>query len=358
MPLLLVLGLLTFLWTNLAIGANYPGKKWDFIEKPEAAGFSSVMLRQAKRIFNSMDSNAFIVVYQGRLLVSWGNTDEKLDIFSVRKSFLNSLYGVFSESGQIDINTNLETLGIDEDDRLSETEKSARIIDLLRSRSGVYHPAAYTSFKKVVQRPDRGEYKPGEFWYYNNWDFNVLATIFHQLTGTNIFKSFYDKIAQPIGMQDFKISDGRFHKEYISRYPAYPFRMTARDMARFGLLFARSGRWNDKQIIPVNWIKKSTRTHSVTNRKNSKSVGYGLMWWTTRPGRRHFKNYLGDDAFSARGNGGQFIIVAPSLDIVAVHTADWKWTRKKVKAGKVGKLLRAVLNAKINEWDFSRQVKK
>ena len=86
MPLLLVLGLLTFLWTNLAIGANYPGKKWDFIEKPEAAGFSSVMLRQAKRIFNSMDSNVFIVVYQGRLRFL-GNTDEKLDIFSVRKSF-------------------------------------------------------------------------------------------------------------------------------------------------------------------------------------------------------------------------------------------------------------------------------
>jgi len=73
------------------------------------------------------------------------------------------------------------------------------------------------------------------------------------------------------------------------------------------------------------------------------------MWWTVRPGRRHFKNRLGDDAFSARGNGGQYIIVAPSLKIVAVHTADWRWTRKKVRRSEVGKLLTAVLAAKMYE---------
>ena len=340
--------LFTVLLSDLAVSEIYPGKKWDVIEEPESVGFSNIMLKQAKRIFERMDSNAFIFVYKGKLLISWGNTDEKLDVFSVRKSFLSSLFGVFSETGQIDLNASLESLGIDEDDKLSATEKSARIIDLLRSRSGVYHPAAYTSFKKIIQRPDRGSYKPGEYWFYNNWDFNVLATIFHQLTGTDIFSAFYNKIALPIGMQDFKISDGRFHKEYLSRYPAYPFRVTARDMARFGLLFARSGRWRGNQIIPEAWIRESTKTHSITSRRNSKSVGYGLMWCTVRPGRRHFKNHLGDDAFSARGNGGQFIIVAPSLDIVAVHTSDWKWTKKKVKAGQVGKLLRAVLNAKIS----------
>ncbi len=346
MSRLAIVVLFTVLLSDLAASEIYPGKKWDVVEEPESVGFSSVMLKQAKRIFDRMDSNAFIVVYNGKLLISWGNTDEKLDVFSVRKSFLSSLFGVFSETGQIDLNASLEALGIDEDDKLSATERSARIIDLLRSRSGVYHPAAYTSFKKIIQRPDRGSYKPGEFWFYNNWDFNVLATIFHQLTKTDIFSAFYNEIASPIGMQDFKISDGRFHKEYLSRYPAYPFRVTARDMARFGLLFARSGRWRGNQIIPEAWIRESTRTHSITSRRNSKSVGYGLMWWTVRPGRRHFKNHLGDDAFSARGNGGQFIIVAPSLDLVVVHTSDWKWTKKKVKAGQVGKLLRAVLKAK------------
>ena len=62
-----------------------------------------------------------------------------------------------------------------------------------------------------------------------------------------------------------------------------------------------------------------------------------------------FQNYLGDDAFSARGNGGQYIIVAPSKQIVAVHTADWKWAGEKVSSGAVGKLLKAVLSARV-DW--------
>ena len=271
MPRLAFVVIFTVLLSDLAASEIYPGKKWDVIEEPESVGFSNVMLKQAKRIFRRMASNAFIVVYKGQLLISWGNTHEKLDVFSVRKSFLSSLFGAFSETGQIDLNASLEALGIDEDDKLSATEKSARIIDLLRSRSGVYHPAAYTSFKKTIQRPDRGSYKPGEYWFYNNWDFNVLATIFHQLTETDIFSAFYNKIAKPIGMQDFKTSDGRSHKEYLSRYPAYPFRVTARDMARFGLLFARSGRWRGKQIIPEAWIKESTRTHSICSRSSAET---------------------------------------------------------------------------------------
>ena len=75
--------------------------------------------------------------------------------------------------------------------------------------------------------------------------FNVLATIFHRLTGSNVFQAFNRDIARPIGL-DFLVSDGRFHKEYLSRYPAYPFRMSARNMARFGLLFARGGNLADK----------------------------------------------------------------------------------------------------------------
>ncbi len=328
---------------------QFPGKSWDHIQVPENVGFSSAKLKKAKRIFDKMASNAFIVIYGGKVLVAWGNTDEKTSVFSVRKSFMSALFGIHVDAGTIDIKANLSSLGIDEDDPLSETEKSARIIDLLRSRSGVFRPAAYTSYKKVLIRPDRGEYKPGEFWYYNNWDFNVLATIFHRLTGSNVFQAFNRDIARPIGMQDFLVSDGRFHKEYLSRYPAYPFRMSARDMARFGLLFARGGNWRGRQIISTDWVRESTRTHSITSRKNKKSVGYGYMWWTVRPGRRHFKNYLGDDAFSARGNGGQYIIVAPSLKIVVVHTADWKWTRKKVRRKEVGKLLTAVLAARTLE---------
>ena len=151
---------------------------------------------------------------------------------------MSALFGIHVDAGTIDIKANLSSLGIDEDDPLSETEKSARIIDLLRSRSGVFRPAAYTSYKKVLIRPNRGEYKPGEYWYYNNWDFNVLATIFHRLTGSNVFQAFNRDIARPIGMQDFLVSDGHFIKNTYLDTPHIHFRG-----ARYGTIWITVCPW-------------------------------------------------------------------------------------------------------------------
>ena len=52
-------------------------------------------------------------------------------------------------------------------------------------------------------KPERWSHAPGAFWYYNNWDFNVLGTIFETLTKTRIWEEFDRKIAKPIGMEDF-----------------------------------------------------------------------------------------------------------------------------------------------------------
>jgi CubicO group peptidase (beta-lactamase class C family) len=54
----------------------------------------------------------------------------------------------------------------------------------------------------------------------------------------------------------------------------YLFRMSARDLARFGLLFLRRGRWKNQQIISSDWIRESTASHS----KWGQEGGYGYMW--------------------------------------------------------------------------------
>jgi CubicO group peptidase (beta-lactamase class C family) len=71
-------------------------------------------------------------------------------------------------------------------------------------------------------QPPRWTQPPGAHWYYNNWDFNVLGIIFEKLTGKNIFEEFERRIAGPIGMQDFTVSDGIYqsgpepiHRQYI-----------------------------------------------------------------------------------------------------------------------------------------------
>jgi CubicO group peptidase (beta-lactamase class C family) len=74
------------------------------------------------------------------------------------------------------------------------------------------------SMKK--NRPARGSHAPGTFWYYNNWDFNVLGTIFEKKTGLKIGEAFYQRIAKSIGMQDFQPNDVYYIGGPISVHPA------------------------------------------------------------------------------------------------------------------------------------------
>ena len=84
------------------------------------------------------------------------------------------------------------------------------------------------------RRPSRGVFLPGERWYYNNWDFNVLGTIFELETNISIGQAFKEWISDPIGMQDFRAEDVHYRWEKASLYPAYPFWVSARDLTRFG----------------------------------------------------------------------------------------------------------------------------
>jgi CubicO group peptidase (beta-lactamase class C family) len=176
----------------------------------------------------------------------------------------------------------------------------------------VYHPAAAEAPSMKAARPARHSHAPGTFWYYNNWDFNVLGSILEQETGKKMFEELKSRIADPIGMEDFDISDCHYQLESLSIHPAYPFRMSARDMARFGLLFLQKGLWNGQRIISEEWIQESTTPYSDAG----SGMGYGYMWWIT--GDKVLTN-LEDGSYFASGYNGHFIFVIPDLDVVVVH---------------------------------------
>ncbi|MDH4271900.1 MAG: serine hydrolase, partial [Candidatus Aminicenantes bacterium] len=88
---------------------------------------------------------------------------------------------------------------LEEAKAFAEKINSAAVSDLLKSRSGVYHEAAAESEDMVETRPTRGSHPHDTFFYYNNWDFNALGTIFEKVTGAKIFEAFKREIAEPIG---------------------------------------------------------------------------------------------------------------------------------------------------------------
>jgi CubicO group peptidase (beta-lactamase class C family) len=152
-------------------------------------------------------------------------------------------------------------------------------VDLLRARSGVYHRVDFETKSQIEDRPARGSHAPGTFWYYNNWDFNVLGTIFEKKTGLKIGDAFYQRIAKPIGMQDFRPGDVFYFGGPASIHPTYHFEITARDLARFGLLYLRHGRWNQQQIIPEAWVEKSSHASEMIQSNGNNLGGYEYLWW-------------------------------------------------------------------------------
>jgi len=270
---------------------------------------------EAEAYLDKVGTAALLITRNGEEIFSCGDTARKYPCHSIRKPFLGALYGIGVDEGLIDPDATLEELGID--DRppvLTDAEKRATLRDLLASRSGVYHEAAGEAPSMVAARPDRGSRDPGEHFYYNNWDFNVLGTVYRELTGRCIFRAFEEEIAEPIGMQDFVYTDGVYsYEREKSRHPAYFFRMSTRDMARFGRLYGEYGRWEGRRIVPEDWIRESTTLEPLPGQSGDP---YGYLW------RIIPKEDPWGPGFYHTGSGVHALIVLPERNLVLVHRVD------------------------------------
>jgi len=117
--------------------------------------------------------------------------------------------------------------------------------------------------------------------------------------------------------------------------------MSARDLARFGLLFLREGRWRDQQIIPANWVRESTAGHS----RRGIDGGYGYMWWTGVNGGLFQNVVVKEHSYYASGMGGHKIIVLPYRRLVIVHRINTDGSVKPVSPYQIGRLLWHILDA-------------
>jgi CubicO group peptidase (beta-lactamase class C family) len=333
--------------------AVYPEKQWQKAQTPEQLGWSSEKLAAAREYSKTIDTAAVMIVDNGVVVDAWGDITKNFQCHSMRKSIMSAIIGVHVEQGNLDLSKTMTDLNIDDyEPSLTLHEKKATVGDLIKARSGIYHAALGESTLMKAMRPRRHSHPPGTFWYYNNWDFNALGTIFEQETGTKIFEEFDQRFAKPLQMEDFKISRCRYLNSdnygdsLISEHRYYLFRVSARDLARFGLLFLRQGQWRDGQVVSSDWVRESTATHS----KIGPDSGYGYMWWTgTREGFLPGVN-INDHSYHASGWGGHKVLVLPYRNLVIVHrvNTDWKGERvtsERVTSGQIGRLLWHILDA-------------
>lgn len=299
----------------------YPGAEWERIDRPEVVGWSSEGLERVRERLSTLATTGMMAVVGGRVLFEYGDVQAVSYLASVRKSILSMLYGIYVERGAIDLDKTLAELGIDDIGGLSDREKQATVAHLLAARSGIYH-AASNAGDDLAHAPPRGSKAPGEYYLYNNWDFNALGTIFEQETGRSIYDALEADLVRPLGMRDFDRSRHRRTGDASqSIHLAYHMHLSTRDMARIGYLMLREGNWNGRQIVPRDWVHESTRPITRREEMNPPErrdgpFGYGYLWWVFDDPS------LGpayEGAFTALGAYGQQILVMPALDLVVVH---------------------------------------
>lgn len=256
-------------------------------------------------------ADAFVAVQGEQLVYAWGDVHLPSNTASVRKSVVSVLFGVAADRGLVDLDATLESLGVDDAaSPLTAEERTATVRDLLQSRSGIYIEPLGEPESWAERRPARGTHAPGEAWFYNNWDFNALGTVFVQATGWSLEDAIAAWLADPMGFETYCPT----HVTYqaggeTTEHPMYRIYMSAMDLARLGSLMLEGGRWRGEAVVSEAWVEESTRRVSDVRAlvPDSPYASYGYLWWIDDEG----------DVW-AEGSGGQYIHVDRAERLVTV----------------------------------------
>ena len=194
---------------------------------------------------------------------------------------------------------------------------------------------------------------PGTCFNYSNLTSNWLAVIVTRACGTDLKTFGQEHLFESLGM---KI--GHWNRDLDGYYiGSGDIEFTARDMAKFGLLYLNHGEFAGKRILPSDWVEESLQSYSddawlTTDRLNTvgryfRDLGYGYQWWSATVGDRRI-NF-------AWGHGGQLIVLLDDPDMVIVTTADpfWgkqlhfqSWRYEQSIINVVGKFIQSIPNAR------------
>ena len=277
-------------------------------------------------------TDGLIVLHKGDLLYEnyWnGNTPTSQHIaFSVTKSFVSALVGIAHHEGLIESIEDPITKYLT--DFIGTGYEGVRIKDILQMSSGVKWNEDYADPKSDINRFGRTvatgssfrefaktltrEKEPGTFHHYVSIDTQMLGLLLIEVTNMPLKDYLYQKLWNKIGMQDeaYFIVDNDGVEMALGGLNA-----TLRDYAKFGLLYANGGKWNDEMVIPSDWVDASHETdapHLVPGEHelSSSPWGYGLQWWV--PG-------FPDTDFTASGIYNQYIYIDPIKNIVIAKTS-------------------------------------
>ena len=186
----------------------------------------------------------------------------------------------------------------------------------------------------VLERPVATT--PGTKFVYNSGISLMLGEIIYKASGLKADKFAGRYLFSPLGITNYVW--GKAPNGVVNTLGGLALR--PRDMAKIGCLFLNGGRWQGKQIVSEKWVKESTQQQVGAGQLPTWFLadGYGYQWWL---GSFHVRGQV-VKSYSARGRGGQFIIVLPTLQVVAVFTG---WNDNELLGQPLDMLQRYVIPA-------------
>lgn len=306
----------------------YPEPDWQPVD-PMDAGFDPAALEGMAAVAMDKDANCLVVTRRGQLVGEWywndfGPETDQDNVYSVTKSVTSALVGIAVERGELDIEA---PAGFQE--WTGSESEAVKLRNLISNDSG-----REWSFNKdyidLGLAADQTQFaidlthqKPiGTWWEYNNAAIQTVERALVLGTGSAVDSYAEAHLFSRIHMTATMGHDGDGNTLTYQGLSA-----SCRDLARFGYLFLRQGRWaGGVQVVPADWVAASVTPSTALN------DAYGFMWWLNRDGhwvlpstplRDEGDGRLMPDApaevFAAMGAFGQLVVVDPTTESVWVR---------------------------------------
>lgn len=311
---------------------------WPFGDKvadsfPANIDFEKIT-RSVENLFKEIDTSnpnrtrAVIVVYNNQIIAEryapGFSKATMLTGWSMTKSVTGSLAGVLVKNKKLKVE---ESAPVPEWETRNDPRHSITLRHLLQQTTGLEFEEVYSksshATRMLCQEGNMGafaaslslKYAPGSVFHYSSGNTNILSRIIRKIVGDRDYHAFpYEQLFYKMGMFNTVLEPDASGTFVGSSY-CYA---TARDWARFGLLYVNNGVFNNEQILTADWVQQSIMPSSAATEGQ-----YGFQWWLNVGEESNSSNrlypYLPSDMFFADGFEGQNIFIIPSKKLVVVR---------------------------------------
>jgi CubicO group peptidase (beta-lactamase class C family) len=314
-----------------------PGADWP-TATPAQVGLSAAKLQEIAARAGQGKSNCLVVIRHGKLAGEWyfngTGPDTAQQVFSMSKSVTSTLVGIAQDDGDLRIGRSAARYV---PEWKGTAAQAVTVRNLLSNDSG-REWSATIDYDRLIRSVDQTAFAvglsqqspPGTVWAYNNSAIQTLQEVLENATGREVAGFAQRRLFGPLGMAHTRMST-----DLAGNAQTYSGVMsTCRDMARFGQLMLRQGRWGSRSIVSGRWVSQATGRSSTPM-----NAAYGYLWWLNRYGvqadpltpvtldvardpktpRSRLVPGAPKNTYWAIGLGNQLVQVDPGTDTVVVR---------------------------------------